>query len=195
MKKIISRIILGIVATGTVATASVITTTKIIENKKEENTMTKQVESTNIENQVENTLEPENIIENVVENSTENTVENIVQPEVKSTTPAVQSTPKATSAQLEQTQKVEQEKEISCTINIKQYAEYQHWREGEPQKIELQLDGVTIYQNANITDFNNNITVKAKGKGTKVLMLILNGGVVNARDINFDTQTSITINP
>ncbi len=185
------KIILGVLATGTVATAGVITANKIMENEEKEDVMAKQVQSTNIEN----TLEPENAIENIVENRIENNVENIVQPEVKTQTPAVQSTPKATSAQLEQTQKVEQEKEISCTINIKQYAEYQHWREGEPQKIELQLDGVTIYQNANITDFNNNITVKAKGKGTKVLMLILNGGVVNARDINFDTQTSITINP
>lgn len=195
MKKIISRIILGIVATGTVATAGVITANKIVENKKEENTMTKQVQSTNIENQIENTVEPENAIENIVENSTENNVENIVQPEVKTTTPTVQSTPKPTSAQTLQTPKVEQEKEISCTINIKQYAEYQHWREGEPQKIELQLDGATIYQNANVIDFSNNVTVKIKGKGTKILVLILNGGVVNVRDINFDTQASITINP
>ena len=98
MKNNVIKLIIGLFATGTLATAGIITTNKLMNSKEEENIMTKQVESTSIdENKTDN-----EIIENNTENITENATiesENKVEEEKNINTDKAKTSSKKTQEQ------------------------------------------------------------------------------------------------
>lgn len=196
MKKIISRIILGIVATGTVATAGVVTASKVIENKKEENIMTKEIQSTNIENQIENTAESENIAENVVDDTTDEVVHKVENTINAINNQNVQSNQQANSSALNANSKennidVVTEKTVICTVRIPKRVTDLGWN-GEPKNIKVQVGEEYVYNNI-ITDFTTDIKINLKSTGFKEVRLYIDGKRERATAVDFNTQTSIEI--
>lgn len=192
MKKFI-KILLGIIGVGTITTAGVITGNKIIENKEGNNQMANIVENTVEKNRTsEETLNDESIAGEIVESN--NNVE------VQETENKTEEKPKTTvnskaTVKESNDEKLATEGEITCTVNVKELAENQNWKENTTlNTIEIRADGKTIYKNTNV-DYENNdfLTIPIKGTGEKIITLIAGGGTICKKDLNFNTQTSISL--
>lgn len=192
MKKFI-KILLGIIGVGTITTAGVITGNKIIENKEGNNLMVNIVENTTDKNEIS-----EESLNN--ENTTVETVEPDNNVEVQETENKNEENPKTTTnskatVKEQNNENVIPEKEITCTVNVKELAENQNWKENSTlNTIEIRVDGKTIYKNTNVDYANNDfLTIPIKGTGEKLIALIAGGGTICMKDLNFNTQTSISL--
>lgn len=192
MKKFI-KILLGIIGVGTITTAGVITGNKIIENKEGNNQMANIVGNTVEKNRTsEESLNDESIAGEIVESN--NNVE------VQETENKTEEKPKTTvnskaTVKESNDEKLATEREITCTVNVKELAENQNWKENSTlNTIEIRADGKTIYKNTNV-DYENNdfLTISIKGTGEKIITLIAGGGTICKKDLNFNTQTSISL--
>ncbi len=192
MKKFI-KILLGIIGVGTITTAGVITGNKIIENKEGNNLMV---------NIVGNTIDKNEISEENIndENTTVETVEQDNNVEVQETEnkneekPKTTASPKATVKE-QNNENVIIEKEITCIVNVKEIAEDQGWeKHQEANTIEIRVDGKTIYKNTKVDYANNDfLTIPINGTGEKLITLIAGGITICMKDLNFNTQTSISL--
>lgn len=192
MKKFI-KILLSIIGVGTITTAGVITGNKIIENKEGNNLMV---------NIVENTVDKNEISEESLndENTTVETVELDNNIKAQETETKNEEKPKTavnskTTVKEQNNKNVIIEKEITCTVNVKELAENQNWKENSTlNTIEIRVDGKTIYKNKNVDYANNDfLTIPIKGTGETLITLIAGGGTICMKDLNFSTQTSISL--